>query len=263
MSVDLSSLSPKARASYIRIGRRYGSGETLAQADRTITALGSYAVHLVAHGFGPADVQRLEDVQASLVAAGVSRAGAKQQKGVHSTTFGATMSAARTCRQSVRSVLTSVRRDLDEAGGAESTVTTIDTALKQTRVAPGDPRQLAEQLEVLRDLLMTPAVAAAATDRGGPDVVTSAEELSVALRAQAAGRSGPGTPEATETLDVLDGMAVTLARSAFKAARAAARKLGMPAMAKAFDLAELRESRSDTPGPAPQNDPAAPEPTVG
>jgi hypothetical protein len=60
-------------------------------------------------------------------------------------------------------------------------------------------------------------------------------------------------------LDTLDGILVTLARHALKAARAAARRLGTPAMVADFELTHLYPTRHAAP-PAPANTNAAPAP---
>jgi len=70
MPLDLSTLSPKARAEYIRIGRQYGSTDTLAQANQTLAGLGKYAPELVRHGFSLGDGGRLEGARDGLIARG-------------------------------------------------------------------------------------------------------------------------------------------------------------------------------------------------
>ena len=60
------------------------------------------------------------------------------------------------------------------------------------------------------------------------------------LRASVAARAGsPGTPAETEQLDLLDGIIVALVRGARKAARAAAKRLGTPALTADFELTKL------------------------
>jgi hypothetical protein len=247
MSIDLSTLSPKARATYIRIGRSFTSPDTQAQADRTLAALVTYSAYLADHGFGPADVQRLKDARQTLLDASIGRDQARDDKNVTSVTYTAAMKAGKACRKSAHAVLASTRRELEEAGDgpSEAKVKQIDAALKGTATAAKDARKLADQLEVLHGVLVDTTVAKVAAGRGGPKITLALAEQATALRLGAAARSGPaGTPVETETMEVLDGMVVTLARNAYKAARVAAEKCGMPAMLAAFDLSELYEARS-------------------
>ena len=65
-------------------------------------------------------------------------------------------------------------------------------------------------------------------------------EQAGALRAQARSATGArGTPEATERLDLIDGIILELVRQAQKAADVAGKELGEPALAKVFALTAL------------------------
>ena len=131
----------------------------------------------------------------------------------------------------------------------------IEATLEQTRTSQDDPEKLATQLDLLRKTLNLPAVTTITVQSGGPEAITDLEASAVALRDAAQGKAGGGTVGATENIDILDGIIVTLARSARKAARAAARKLRQPALATAFELSHIYDNRSesstDVPNPAP------------
>src|SRR4051812_5107025 len=73
MPFDFSTLSPIARADYLTVGRRYGSDDTLAQANQTLQGLSSHGAELVQHGFAADDGLRLTDTRDALVKAGVGR----------------------------------------------------------------------------------------------------------------------------------------------------------------------------------------------
>jgi hypothetical protein len=266
MSLNLATLSPKTRASYILIGRQFGSPDTLAQANQTLQGLSAHGVELVQHGFAQEDAERLHDARDALSAATVGRSEARGEKKVTNATYVAEMKAGKVTRGSARSVLTSARRALDEQGGAdaEDAVKLIDATLAQTKTAGDEAGKLAEQHDMLRGTLASPAVAAAAEKRGGPQAVTNLEAGAAKLRAAAAGRAGAmGTPIKTEELDLLDGLIVTLARHARKAARSAATWLGKPALAADFELTKLYDTRSAAPAKAPAAPAAAPAPKNG
>jgi hypothetical protein len=260
MSIDLSSLSPQARSSYIRTGRQFGSPDTLAQANQTLQGLAAHGTDLVAHGFGAADAQRLTDARDALIEAGVGRTEARTEKKVTSATYLAQMKAGKAARASVLSILGACRRALHEQSGtaAADGVKQIDAALLQTRAAGDDAGALAEQLDVLRSVLVVPVVATAAKDRGGPAAVAELTDCASALRDALAARAGAlGTPAETEYLDLLDGIVVTFARQARQAARAAAKRLGKPAMVADFELSKLYDRRA---GAAPAKAPEASPP---
>jgi len=262
MPLDLSTLSPKARSAYILIGRHWSSEDTLAQADKTLNAHGKYGGLVAKLGFPGKDALRLADARDELVAAGVQRAEVRGGKKVTSTAYLAALEAGRDARKGARAILEATRNALHESTTpeAEAGVTRIDAALSQTRSADDDDK-IAQQLDVLRGALSDPNVAAEADERGGADAVPELKIAAANLRAAAAARPGTrGTPAETETLDVIDGIIVTLARSALKAARVAAKRQGMPAIVSAFELSALYPPRNDQ---APADGTSQPAPTTG
>jgi hypothetical protein len=247
MPIDLSTLSPSARASYITIGKEFGSTDTLNQANQTLQGLADHGPELILHGFAQADATRLQDARDALESATVGRTGALGDKKVTSATYLAAMKNGKAMRATGRAVLQAARRVLHELGDAasEAGVKVIDAALAQTRSAGDSAATLAVQLDTLRGVFSDAAVAAAAADRGGPQAVTNLEAKATALRTAASARAGAGgTPAATEEMDLLDGLIVTLARDARRAAREAAKRLGKPALAANFELTHLYTARS-------------------
>lgn len=242
MPIDLSALSPEASAAYILVGRQFGSPDTTAQANQTLKGLSTYAAELVQHGFAPEDGARLADARDALVAAGADRVGAVGDKKVTSATHGAALQEGKSRRESARSILENAQRSLVESGTAVAKLgaKVIIAALQQTRSVGADGGKLAEQLDVLSGALADPNVAPAAAGRGGPAAVTALVAMAAELRASVAARAGsPGTPAETEQLDLLDGIIVALVRGARKAARAAAKRLGTPALTADFELTKL------------------------
>lgn len=245
MALDLDKLSPQARAAYINLGRHFGSPDTIAQASRTLAGHAKFSAYLGKFGFAPRDAVRLAEARDALVAAGGDREGAVGVNKISRTTYARAVAGARAARNGGRAVLEAVRAELVEQGSVDAVVavTRIDAALAQTRLGAEDDK-LADQLDVLRAALGDATVAAEATDRGGPEAVADLVAAAPALRDAAKTRPAkPGTPAATEKLDLLDGIIVTLARRAHKAARVAAKRLGMPAIASEMDLSALPSSK--------------------
>jgi hypothetical protein len=266
MTIDLSTLSPNARAEYIRIGRQYGSTDTLAQANQTLTGLGKYAPELVRHGFSLGDGTRLQGARDALTEAGVGRADKVGTRKVTSHAYVDALAHGKAKREDARSILDNARRALSESVDATATagVNVIKTALQQTRTAGADGDKLATQLETLRTTLGDPSVAAEVAGRGGPEAALDLGIAADALHAASQERAGaPGTPAETELLDLLDGIIVGLVRGARKAARPAAKRLGTPALMADFELTKLYASRGGGKAtPAPAEAPGAAPPVV-
>lgn len=260
MPIDLTTIAPEARARYLHLGRQWGSPDTLAQAHQTLKGCAKHGAEIAKDGFSSKDAQRLSDARDGLIAAGVGRAEARNDRKITSQSYVASIATGKTARESARSILESTRTALHEGGtdAAKAGVKTIDAALQTTRTAGDDAEALATQLDVLRGALSDPNVGAEATDRGGPEAIPALQTAAGALRAANAERAGsPGTQVETEKLDLLDGIIVTLARNAFKAARAAAKRIGQPSLVADFELTKLYAARTE-PGDAPSDGPPAP-----
>ncbi|MDC3956016.1 hypothetical protein [Polyangium jinanense] len=256
MPLDTATIAPKARQEYLRIGKQFGSTDTLNQANKTLEALHKYAPALQKHGFNTADGARLSDARDALIAAGIGRVGVAGQRKLTNKGFVTALKEGKSARETARSVLHAGRNDLEEKGD-EASADVIAVALDQTRAAQDDAEKLAVQLDTLRDVLKREDVTAVVHDRGGPDAITRLGIAADALRAAAKEREGQGTMAATEHLDLIDGIVVTLARSARKAARAAARETKQPALAAAFELTHLYGTRGER-SQAPEEPSSAP-----
>lgn len=247
MAIDVSTLSPQARADYIRIGRHFGSSDTLAQANATLQALDVHGDLLVRFGFSQSDRRLLAEARDELEAAGVARSFAEAGKTTNNQTYFDAMRDGKQARLVARSVLANVERELYQRNdsGNETVITEIRTVLGKTQSAGADDEALARQLELLAQVLRNPVVMEAGADRG---VRQSLEDVTTAIgRIRSAAHvrvTKPGTPAETERLDLIDGLIVSLARSARRAARLAAAHHGSPALAKAFELSKLYPWRS-------------------
>ena len=252
MPFDPEKIPASTRVELIDVGRRFGSEDTLAQAEQTLNALTTYGAKIVLWGFNADDAERLKDVREALIAAGVGREVVRVGKKTTSKANADALTLGKGKRERARSVLTGARRALAEQGDAEA-IRAIDAALNHATTAGESTSKLAEQLDTLHATLTAAAVAKASKDRGGPEIAAALVAAAAALRAVSQEAAVvPGTPEATERLNLLDGIVVGLARTARKAARAAAKELGDPAMAVAFELTKLYGPvKAKKPAPTP------------
>lgn len=263
MAFDESTISGPARMKYLRLGRQFSSTLVLALANQYVEALVKHGAALVAHGYGADDALLMTDARDALQGASAGRTGAKGNKTTLSAGQRDALKAGRAARRSGRSVLVAGARTLRQAGGdaAEEAARGIDGILAATGKSPRyDGEALAAQLDAIRVKLVEPAVAAAVASRGGPAAVARLQAAATTLRVSIQKNAGAGTNEATELMDLLDGLIVTLARNARKAALEAAAELGKPAIAEAFHMRELYagkgEPREEAPAP-----PAPPSPS--
>lgn len=254
MPFDETAISAAARAKYVKIGRGFSSIVVLALANRHLEALGKHGAVLAEHGFGADDVVQLTDARDALETESLGRTEVQGDKKTISKGHRDALSAASHARRGARTILGAGAVALRQAGGdaAEEAARGIETVMEQTSRTPGrDGVKMAEQLDVLRAKLGEPAVAAVVANRGGPAAVARLLKAGTALRASNKQNTGSGTSEATELMDLLDGLIVTLARNARKAAVDAAQELGKPALADAFDLRELYPPKGTPEAPTP------------
>ena len=256
MTLDIDSMAAAARAHYLAIGERYATPSVLAQADKSIRGLDLHAAALVPDGFGLGDGQRLIEGRALLYAKATGKSLAVGTRKVTTSLRGSARRRSRQERRSGRIVLGTARVLLLEQGD-EDTALMLKVALDQTKTLPEDAR-LPVQLETLHAMLVHPAVVPLVESRGGVEIAAriqaTLEKLSGASGAHAA--QTPVTA-AAEQQNILDGIVVSLARSANAAAQVAAKRLGMPSIAAAFSLTHLEPARRSA-APAPEA-PEAPE----
>src|SRR5688572_230638 len=73
MPLNIDQLAPGAREQYLALGERFGSRDTLAQANKTLNALAAYGAALADYGWTETDGADLADARDFLIAAGVER----------------------------------------------------------------------------------------------------------------------------------------------------------------------------------------------
>jgi len=253
MTVDINSLTPQARKHYRAIGERYSTEAVLAQADQTILGLSLYAQFLVDNGFGTSDAQRIIGGRDLLF----SKDGVIQAKS-NQKVLGKALSTARhdakAERASGTALLTTAEAQMLETD--LETARIVQTALADTKAAATD-KALIDHLETMHSVLSLPALTEFVATRGGPALLDRLAGARTALITAKRNRAGkPAVTAAAEHRNILDGIMVSLARSANAAARAAARRLGQPAIAAAFKLDHLKSRRRR---PAPVTEPETPE----
>lgn len=244
MAIDLETIPKARRLKLIRLGEQFGSQDTLDQANQTLAAYERHAPPLKMSGFGAKHAAELKGARDGLVEAGVGREAAKGKKKVTGDAYVKAYTQAATARINARTVLAGVKEDLEASGTSEEAAATVSATLRQTRSAAKKAEPLAQQLALLGDTLKHPAVAQVGADQGGPEALAEIEASIPALRKADQEDVGVrGTPVETETLDLLDGIIVQLVRRARRAAIAASKRIGNPAMAEAFKLDKLYRSK--------------------
>ena len=262
MAIDLAAMSPQARERYLALGRRYATRRVLLQGDKTSQGLAKHAALLVPNGFALRDGTRLAEACDQVRALVVGRA---QAGGSRKLTGEGYQTAARTGRNARRSAITALTASEPELleQGDEAVAQLVQTVLASTSLLPGS-EALPTQLQMLFDVLVHPTVAAAAVDRGGPGIVGRLHSARTDMLTAIRERAGHTPVSAVaEERDILEGIVVSLARSANAAARVTARALGQPSIARDFALTYLEASRrsgdEDPETPAEPGEPADPE----
>lgn len=242
MALDLIQIPPTTRAALIALGRRFGSTDTLGQAEQTLSGLDIYGDKLTDWGFNADDTRELRDARDALLAAGVGRDTKRTDKKATNRAYPDALRTGKSIRSRARSVLRGARRilALSVAPASNDAVRTIDTVLEHTATTPDDAIAMASQLDNLRQVLSIDAITEVAKDRGGPKAVTDLTANATALRAVSQDTATVrGTPEETDRLDLVDGIIIGLTRQAREAADSAAKALGEPAILAAFELNQL------------------------
>lgn len=261
MTFDISSIPPQARVHCIRIGRRWSSEDTLAQANAVLDALAIHGATLANHGFSVADAERLASVRDALEANLRGCAGAPEPpKKVTSRAYLDAMREGKRVRTLARTILASVQDVFSERRGAaaESAVHALSSVLGQTQSAGADDEALLQQLERLQGALRDPTIGAEAVSRGGLQALREIEAALAKLREIAEPLpTVPTTLSKGDELDLLDGVVVFLSRAARRAARIAATWTGNPELAKAFELTKLHATASNPLGLLHEPEPSA------
>jgi hypothetical protein len=246
MSIDLNSIPAATRDQQIKLGRQYSSTDTLAQANQTLSALGSYANEVATEGFIAEDGARLSEARDMLLAAGVGRETARGDKKVTNQAYVDALADGKKKRLRGRTVLENTMAALSESSdpSAPDAARAILGTLLQTQTADDDAEKLSGQLAQINATLGLAFVRDEAAKRGGAKAIEDLTSSAATLRAVAQqGATVAGTPAATQLLDHIDGIIIGLCRRARKAARSAAKQHGNPAIATVFELNKLYRSR--------------------
>jgi hypothetical protein len=261
MPIDIAAMAAQAREYYLSIGIRYPTQNVLLQGAKTAEGLAKHAALLVDYGFALRDGGRLGEACDRVQASVVGRAQAGGSRKLTGKKYRTACRKARLARRSAIAALSASVPELLEQG-EEKAAQLVQTTLEATSTLPV-AEELPKQLQMLLDVLAQPVVTAAVADRGGPGIMmrlrSARTDLLEAMR-ERAGQSPVSA--AAEERDILEGIVVSLARSASAAARVAARSLGQPSIALDFKLTYLdspRTAGAEEPSSDTPSDPDAPE----
>lgn len=254
MALDIEAMAPEAIAEYRELGERYPTANVLAQADKVVAGLELWAAALAEQGFGAEDHEDVLEARDRLRAQELDTAETASDRKAASQNATDVIADGRRGRRTAITILKNAQRVLRQRG-EKTALAAVQSALSQAR-ALNEDSELPKHLSVLLTALQEPTVATAVAGRGGPAAATRLTVLQDAVRAALAQRAGHvPTLAVAEMRDILDGILVTLARNARAAARMAARALGQPAIAAAFELVHLeppRGRRTTPESPAPE-----------
>jgi hypothetical protein len=261
MPIDIAAMTAQALEYYLSIGIRYPTQNVLLQGDKTQQGLAKHAALLVDYGFALRDGARMVEACERVRASVVGRALAGGSRKLTGKNYRSASRKARLARRSAITALSAAIPELLE-DGHEEVVQLVQTTLEATSALPG-AEELPKPLQLLFDVLIHPIVAAATVDRGGPGIVGRLDASRTAMVAALRERAGQSpVSAAAEERDILEGIVVSLARSASAAARVAARSLGQPSIALDFKLTYLdpyRTAGAEDPSSDTPSDPDAPE----
>lgn len=120
MALDLTTLSPEARAAFIKDGARFSSEDTLEQANQTLNGYAQHGAKLVDYGFGADDAQELQDARDALISAGVGREAKRTSKKIDTAALTAAMRDGQGTRLRARAILHGTKRFMLIAGKIEA-----------------------------------------------------------------------------------------------------------------------------------------------
>ena len=258
MPVNVSALSPESREVYLERGRRVTTPDALAQADKTIRAFLRWAAEVTANGYGPDDDTYLSDTRDTLLARFTDGSNAKDASKLAMVDYVKAQRDAKDDRQSVRTLLISCLTHLRD-GGSLPDAKRVQTLLEQTSTAANDTALL-DQLTRLYNMINEPVLVPLIVNRGGVDMIVRVQNSRESLLTAMRQRAGHPVTALADERDILDGIIVTLTRTAYRAARVASRRLGLPAIASDFKLVHFRAhvgSSEDGAEPTPPDAPAS------
>jgi hypothetical protein len=246
MAIDSSQISTEAWRYYVGLGQRYKHESVVAQGHQTRSALAKYRDVIAQDGFGAEDEQRLDDVMAGLEQSQTSKSQAVAQRDIVRLTHEETVEIGKQQRQSGLSLILAVQAVATEAGNTE-VVKVARAAHSQTSLLSSD-KQLLDHLSILHGAITAPVVAPVAASRNGVEIAKRILSAHGALDASLRERAGHSpVTSASEERDLLEGMAISLTRLAYTAAKATSRRTGQRSIAAAFKLTHLRRRSGGAP----------------
>lgn len=263
MPVDalLAALTPEARVEAIDVGSQFNKDEVLSQISVTQAAYARSGAELAQHGFTAEDAAELGELEDAVRSATDERTGANLTTRAGRIAYRRLVTQAKGAVKNGTSVLrnlaATVARKPDPAN--PTAAAQLTAALAVSGPVGRSYGKISDQLDVLLKAFNEVAIAKVGESRGGPEAKAKLEHARRELDAGRPANLAPtGTPTETQAQNLIEGLAVQYLRAARKAARAAADRLGDPALAKAYELQFLYNSDSRRSGGAAGDGPALP-----
>jgi len=266
MPVDalLAALTPEARLEAIDVGSQFNKDEVLSQISVTQAAYARSGAELAQHGFNAEDATELGELGDAVRNATDERVGANLTTRAGRVAYRLLVTQAKGAVKNgisvLRNLAATVARKPDPAN--PTAAAQLTAALALAGPVGRSYARISDQLAVVLKAFNEVAIAKVGENRGGPEATAKLEQARRALDAgRPANLAANGTPAETQAQNLMEGLAVQYLRAARKAARAAADRLGDPALAKAYELQLLYTSDSARNG-GPSSDGPTPPPVT-
>lgn len=237
--------SPDQRLDYVQLGRHHGSEKVRNHANHMLAQFKHYEAQMTRFGWDQTLADEIVALLAEYPPQLQDRTDTKLTKKDTAAALYTEEKAGRVVRLEGRAMgdvaLLSKALAQSTDPATQQARQRLKTALTSTDAYNKDPRQLSEHLRILGSAFADHAVVAALPkhDIKGLSSRMLAQAKAVDAACDQAAAARPTTTD-TEHLDLIDGAIITRLRAANKVARAAAKALGEPAIAKAFSMKGLK-----------------------
>jgi hypothetical protein len=239
--MDIPSLNAATKRSFIQSGRANSTSAVLAQIEVLKAGWGRFGALLPRDGFTVADYDTTVAIAADQQALYDRREDTQRDKQLARHADRDVVRDAKAVRRDAIQLARNTSDALTPTAPASlaTDLAALDAAARASSTG-ADLTTLRDQLRAFEAAFARPALTAALDARGGVEVRADLARVLPELDAAIASLALPRhAADLTEQLDLIDGVLIHYARLARRAARAAARRAGQPAIADAFALVHL------------------------
>jgi len=252
MSVEsqIAALSSEARADAIDVGAQFSNPQVRNQVARSLAAFVQTGAELAVAGFVAEDAADLKELEPALNEAQAERQDADTTRIVGKRGYRNAVTSGKGAVRAAVTVLQNTASATERRPDSTNPLAPLRIAVALQKLGPvgRTGKKVLNQLEILEATFADEAVTKATANRGGPTTATAITTALAALNAAWPSHiQGGGTPAESQTLNLIEGIAVGLLRAMRKAARERSFQTGNPALAKAYELDLLYVNPPDKP----------------